>query len=45
MRLRVPYIWREMVEENDFDILQKDIDYLVDWAIRNKMRFHPSKCT
>ncbi|MCP4460940.1 MAG: reverse transcriptase family protein [Cytophagales bacterium] len=37
-------IWREMVVEDDYNILQKDIDYLVDWAIQNKMRFHPSKC-
>ncbi len=37
-------IWREMVVEEDHNILQEDIDYLVDWAIQNKMRFHPSKC-
>ncbi len=37
-------IWREMVVEEDYKILQKDIDYLLDWATQNKMRFHPSKC-
>ena len=25
-------------------VLQKDIDYLHDWSLRNLMRFHPSKC-
>ena len=24
--------------------LQRDIDYLFDWALKNKMKFHPSKC-
>ena len=28
----------------DHIILQKDIDTLNDWAIGNKMKFHPSKC-
>ena len=37
-------LWREITCENDNVILQSDIDYLMDWAIRNKMRFHPSKC-
>ncbi len=37
-------IWREMMVEEDYVILQRDIDYLLDWAIRNKMKFHPSKC-
>ncbi|MCP4457910.1 MAG: reverse transcriptase family protein [Cytophagales bacterium] len=37
-------IWREMHCEADFKALQSDIDYLLDWAIRNKMKFHPSKC-
>ena len=37
-------IWRKMIENDDHLILQRDIDYLFDWAIRNKMRFHPSKC-
>ena len=24
--------------------LQRDIDYLFDWALKNKMKLHPSKC-
>ena len=24
--------------------LQRDIDYLFDWALKNKMKFHPSNC-
>ena len=37
-------IWRSIENENDHIILQKDIDYLLDWANRNKMKFHPAKC-
>ena len=37
-------IWREINCESDHHILQKDIDYLYDWALKNKMKFHPSKC-
>ena len=37
-------IWREINYEIDHNILQKDIDYLMDWALQNKMIFHPSKC-
>ena len=37
-------IWREMVKDEDYYIIQRDIDYLLDWAMRNKMKFHPSKC-
>ena len=37
-------IWRVIENNNDHLILQKDIDYLFDWALRNKMKFHPSKC-
>ena len=37
-------IWRSIRTENDYSILQKDIDYLNDWATRNKMNFHPHKC-
>ena len=37
-------IWREVNCNNDFLILQRDIDYLIDWAVKNKMNFHPSKC-
>ena len=35
-------IWREK-KENCHHILQKDIDYLNDWALRNSIKFHPSK--
>ena len=37
-------IWRLIETENDHIILQKDIDYLNNWALANKMNFHPSKC-
>ena len=37
-------IWRRMEDPDDHLVLQKDIDYLFDWALKNKMRFHPSKC-
>ena len=37
-------IWRSIITENDNSCLQKDIDYLYDWSIRNKMKFHPCKC-
>ena len=37
-------IWREMVTEEDYNTLQNDIDYLMDWAVKNKMKFHPLKC-
>ena len=37
-------IWRPIKCDKDHDILQKDIDYLNNWAIRNKMKFHPQKC-
>ena len=37
-------IWRTIYSEHDNTILQKDIGYLNDWAIRNKMKFHPRKC-
>ena len=37
-------IWRKMNEESDHFILQKDIDFLNDWALKNSMKFHPSKC-
>ena len=37
-------IWREILNENDHILLQNDIDYLMDWALRNKMNFHPDKC-
>ncbi len=37
-------IWRKILSPSDLCILQTDIDYLNDWAIRNKMRFHLDKC-
>ena len=37
-------IWRSINEECDHVILQRDIDYLLDWAVQNKMKFHPAKC-
>ena len=37
-------IWRIIEHENDHLILQNDIDYLTDWALRNQMKFHSSKC-
>ena len=37
-------IWREIHGESDHLTLQKDINYLLDWSIRNKMMFHPDKC-
>ena len=37
-------IWRSITGEADHHILQSDINYLNDWAISNKMKFHPKKC-
>ena len=37
-------IWRQMNDSVDHITLQHDIDYLHNWALRNKMKFHPSKC-
>ena len=37
-------ISRKIYCENDHAILQKDIDYLNDWALKNNMNFHPKKC-
>ena len=37
-------IWRGINHEIYHHILQKDIDYLYDWALKNGMTFHPSKC-
>ena len=37
-------IWRTIKTTDDSYILQRDIDYLNDWASRNKMNFHPNKC-
>ena len=37
-------IWRQVCKYNDHLKLQEDINYLLEWSIRNKMKFHPSKC-
>ena len=35
-------IWRTIKNENDS--LQPDIDRLIEWSVKNKMKFHPNKC-
>ena len=37
-------IWRTIHSDLDNEILQRDIDYLNNWAVLNKMRFHSQKC-
>ena len=37
-------IWRSICNQEDHEILQRDISYLNQWAIDNKMHFHPLKC-
>ena len=37
-------IWRTINCWRDHILLQKDITALYKWSIKNKMRFHPSKC-
>ena len=37
-------IWRRIENWRDYEILQRDIDALHDWAVSNKMKFHPKKC-
>ena len=37
-------MWRRIKSELDCEIFQKDIDTLVTWSIKNKMKFHPGKC-
>ena len=37
-------IWREIHGEHDHLALQRDITYLLEWSIKNKMVFHPDKC-
>ena len=37
-------IWRKINTHTDGNILQRDINYLNDWAVRNKMNFHLDKC-
>ena len=37
-------MWRTIYSEHDCVLLQKDIDTLHDWSLKNKMHFHPEKC-
>ena len=37
-------IWRKIITPMDYLTLQADIDYLNDWAIKNDMKFHLTKC-
>ena len=37
-------IWRKISSYTDCIILNNDIAFLSEWACRNKMKFHPSKC-
>ena len=37
-------IWRRINIADDHWILQRDVDHLLNWASKNKMTFHPSKC-
>ena len=37
-------VWRKIASETDCILLNNDINSLNKWALRNKMRFHPSKC-
>ena len=37
-------LYREINLDCDHDALQKDIDTLNDWALKNLMKFHPNKC-
>ena len=37
-------IWRQIITESDAVRLQRDIEYLHDWSLSNKMKFHPDKC-
>ena len=37
-------VWRKIAGETDCILLNNDINSLNKWALRNKMRFHPSKC-
>ena len=37
-------IWREILSEYDCITLNRDIQAMTDWAMRNLMIFHPKKC-
>ena len=34
-------MWRIIYSEHDCVLLQKDIDTLHDWSLKDKMHFHP----
>ena len=36
-------IWRQMDSYDDYITLQLDINYLHDWSLNNKLKFHPYK--
>jgi len=36
-------IYRKMVKNEDMEILQRDLDRLVEWAVENAMKTNPSK--
>ena len=37
-------IWRRIKSPEDHHILQSHINALNEWALLNKMKFHPDKC-
>ena len=37
-------MWRTIYSEHDCVLLQKDIDTLHAWSLKNEMHFHPEKC-
>ena len=37
-------IWRRIKPPADHSILQSDINASCEWAMTNKMKFHPDKC-
>ena len=37
-------VWRRIVYMTDHILLQKTIDNLYNWSVRNLMHFHPAKC-
>jgi hypothetical protein len=37
-------IYRKITNKNDIENLQKDLDTLGEWAVKNGMKISPSKC-
>ena len=37
-------IWKNIVNYDDHEALQKDVTSLLEWSNVNKMKFHPNKC-